>query len=430
MSAYDRGDAVAALSELDRLAECRGTESDIVSLDRAIIYLLASQPNSAIHELELTRRRLDYHAQIDVGEQTISALNDDSSVAWSGRNFERRMIDNLQILASLLQSDGESFALSSRGMAGVHADARDAGLSLEFAGLDTAEAGSGSAPAPFRYSANRMTAWLAATVRSERIHDAEVTDRMIQQVVVWQPSGAARIDDLQTLGTGAPQNHGTLQVLTLAGRISPWRSEPTIPTTAALLVADRILSATGDHSLPATTSPVLIARPVQRRYAPKFLTHVFVAGQPAKPSRILVDLNATAWDSWRVESDRQLARAVVRRVVKKGTIYGAKNALNVPKGSGTDMLLNVAGMFWESREQADLRQWNLLPAAVEVAQMKLPAGSHRVQLRVYAASRDAAGSPSDQLEIPVNIQNGQNTFVVCFRPYNRLVGVQSSITSE
>jgi hypothetical protein len=196
------------------------------------------------------------------------------------------------------------------------------------------------------------------------------------------------------------------------------------------LVADRILSATGDHSLPATTSPVLIARPVQRRYAPKFLTHVFVAGQPAKPSRILVDLNATAWDSWRVESDRQLARAVVRRVVKKGTIYGAKNALNVPKGSGTDMLLNVAGMFWESREQADLRQWNLLPAAVEVAQMKLPAGSHRVQLRVYAASRDAAGSPSDQLEIPVNIQNGQNTFVVCFRPYNRLVGVQSSTTSE
>lgn len=428
MSAYDHGDADAALSELERLAESRGTEPDILSLDRAIVYLLASQPNSTIHELELTRRRLDHRNQIDLGEQAVSALNDDSSVAWSGRKFEHRMIDNLQILASLLQDDGESFALASRGMGGVQADTRDFSGPQEKVGLDTAEAASKSVPAPVRYSANRMTAWLAAAVSSERIQDADLTDRLIQQVVAWQPSGAAEIGDLQTLGTGAPENYGTLQVVTLAGRISPWRSERAIPTTAALLVADRILSATGDHSLPATTSPVLIARPVDRRYAPRFLTHVVIAGQPARPGRMLVDLNATAWDSWLEERDQQLARAVVRRVVKKGTIYGAKNAFSVPKGSGTDMLLNLAGMFWESREQADLRQWNLLPAAVEVAQMRLPAGSHRVQLRVYAAGGDGTGHPSDQLEIPVNIQDGQNTFVVCFRPYDRLTGVQSCTT--
>ena len=83
-------------------------------------------------------------------------------------------------------------------------------------------------------------------------------------------------------------------------------------------------------------------------------------------------------------------------------------------------------MFWESREQADLRQWNLLPAAVEVAQLELPAGMHRVQLRVHAVNQDTLGPFSDQLEIPVTIEDGRNTFVLCFRPLGKLLGVQSN----
>ena len=426
ISAYDRGDAVSALLQLEHLAEKRGTEPDITSLDRAIVHLLAAQPDSTMRELKMTRRRLDHLEQIDLSEQTVSALNDDSFIAWSGRKFERRMVDNLQILASLLRNHDDSFALASRGMNGVHKDERDLNRSQETPESDKPETVSQSAPAPARYAANRMTTWLAAAVTSERIQEADATDRLIQEVAAWGPSGDAELEALQALGTRVSRNSGTLQVVTFAGRISPWESERAIPTTAALLVADRILSVTADHSLPATNSPVLMARPVHRCYTPKFLTHVLVAGRSASPGRVLVDLNAAAWDCWQTERDQQLARAVIRRVVKKGALYGAKNVLGIPKGSTTDLLLNLAGMFWESGEQADLRQWNLLPAAVEVAQMELPAGNHRVQLQVNSANQDTPGPPADQLEIPVTVEDGRNTFVVCFRPHDTLVGVQSS----
>jgi hypothetical protein len=90
------------------------------------------------------------------------------------------------------------------------------------------------------------------------------------------------------------------------------------------------------------------------------------------------------------------------------------------------MLLNLAGTIWESREKADIRQWNLLPAAVEVAQMELPAGQHTVQLVVHSTTVDNSTHPVDQLEIPVMIEDGRNTFIVCFRLQGKLIGVQSN----
>ncbi|MCH2201328.1 MAG: hypothetical protein MK102_05135 [Fuerstiella sp.] len=426
ISAYDRGEADEALSQLECLADRRDNEPDITSLNRAILYLLDFRPESAIRELEFSRKRLDYLQQVNVTEQAVSALNDDSSVAWIGHDFERRMVDNLQVIASLIQNDDDVFALASRGMNGVFADERILNRSRTAVESNESETVLQSDPVPARFAANRMTAWLAAASSSERILDADVTDRLMQQVAVWEPSGNTGTDALQTLGTRSSRDSGTLQVVTLAGRISRWKSKQIIPTTAALLLADRVLSVTSDNSLPPTNVPVRIARPVRQHYQPTFLTHISVAGEKPKRGRLLVDLNAAAWDAWQAGRDQQIARAVVRRVVKKGVVYGAGNALDVRGGSVADLLLNVAGLFWEAHEQADLRQWNLLPAAVEVVQMELPAGNHRVNLQVFPSNQQASGIPADQVELPVTIEDGRNTFVVCFRPYSRLAGVQCS----
>lgn len=434
--AYDRGDAAAADESLDRLSQRRDAEADIVELDRAVIDLMDARPEDSLQTLESLRKRLDYLQQTDLREQTAAALQDDLKIAWSGREFEQRMIDNLQILAALLQRDDDAYALASRGMQAVQADRLElqdsaqlppdtaAEMSAQEADDDSAD-NSPALPAPSRYTANQLTAWLAAAVHSERIRNADATDRLIRQAAAWHPSGQSPVSRLQTLGTGTRRNSGSLQVVVLAGRIASWQPERQMPTTAALLAADRILSATGDHSLPPTTSPVLIARPTQQQYQPMFSTKLLVDGFPEQSGTVLVDLNAAAWDSWEAGRDQQLARAVVRRVVKKGAVYGAKDALNVAKGSGTDLLLNVAGAFWESRERADVRHWTLLPAAIEVAQLELPVGEHRVTLQVHSATADADNPPSDQLELPVTIEDGQNTFVVCFRPQSRLVGVQT-----
>jgi len=425
-AAFDRGDTAEALEQFGHLAKQRDAEADILELNRAVVHLLAAKPDAAVSALETTRRQLEFLEQIALSEQAHAILEDDSSIAWAGREFERQMIDNLQVIASLLQNEDDTFALVSRGMEDVWQDQLELQLPLETLKQPEITAEAQTLPAPARHSANRMTAWLAAAVHSERIQDADVTDRLIQQVAVWDPSGNANAATLQTLGTHTASNSGTLQVITLAGRISPWQSERAIPTTAALLVADRILSLTGKHTLPPTTSPVLVARPVHKTFSPRYRTHVAVTHQLDQPSCLLVDLNAAAWDSWQADRDQQLARAVVRRVVKKGTVYGAKNALDVSRGSGADMLLNLAGAIWESREKADTRQWNLLPAAVEVAQMELPAGQHTVQLVVHSATVENSSHAVDQLEIPVMIEDGRNTFVVCFRLQGKLIGVQSN----
>ena len=425
-AAFDRGDTAEVLEQLDHLAEQRDAEPEIVELNRAVVHLLAAKPDATVSALETTRRQLEFLEQIALSEQVHAILGDASSIAWSGREFERQMIDNLQVIASLLQNEDDAFALASRGMEDVWQDQLELNLSLETLKQPETTAAAQTRPAPARQSANRMTAWLAAAVHSERIQDADVTDRLIQQVAVWDPSGAVDLATLQTLGTHTASNSGTLQVITLAGRISPWQSERAIPTTAALVMADRILSVIGKHTLPPMTSPVLVARPVHKTFSPRYQTHVAVPHQSDQPSRLLVDLNAAAWDSWLADRDQQLARAVVRRVVKKGTVYGAKNALDVSRGSGADMLLNLAGTIWESREKADTRQWNLLPAAVEVAQMELPAGQHTVQLVVHSTTVDNSTHPVDQLEIPVMIEDGRNTFVLCFRLQGKLIGVQSN----
>lgn len=445
MSAYDLGDTAAASAELDVLADQRHAEQDLIALDRAVLKLMEGQPDETIRVLETTRRRLEFLEQSDLREQTAAALKDDSAIAWSGREFEQRMVDNLQIVASLLQNDDDAFSLASRGMDGTHADRRelisqassnDDNLPDEFGSEKNDDSTASDNPTetdehpptipPARHAANRMTAWLAAAIHSERIQDADATDELIQQVAAWDPTGDNRVETLSTLGTRTERDSGTLQVVVFAGRISPWTSERAMPTSAALLAADRILSATGKHTLPPTTSPVLIGRPQDSCYAPKFVTQVSVGDAIPQPCELLVDLNAAAWDSWQAHRDKQLARAVVRRVVKKGTVYGTKNALHVSRGSTPDFLLNVAGSIWESREQADLRHWNLLPAAVEVTQFELPAGEHTVTLQVRSSTGGTDAAIADQLQLPVTIDNGRNTFVVCFQPQGKLQGVQSN----
>ena len=424
ISAYDRGEVDDALFQLERLADSGPGESNIVSLNRAILYLMDSRPESAVPELECTRKRLDHLKQIDVVERGISILDDDSFNAWTGQDFERRMVDNLQIIAGFLQNDDDSFALVSRGMNGVFTDERIVNPSWKSSDFTKSGTVRRAVAVPARFAANRMTAWLAAALTSERMMDADATDRLIKQVAAWEPAGHTDVDDLHTLGTRTSQNFGTLQVVTFADRISPRKSEQALPTTAALVVADRLLSVTGDHSLPPTIFPVLVDRPVSERYEPMFVTHMSVGSAESKSSRLLVDLNAAAWDAWQADRDQQLARAVVRRVVKKSAVYGARNALGVRNGSGADLLLNVGGMIWEAHERPDLRQWNLLPAAIEVAQMELPAGNHTVRLQVFPERQQSPGRPVDQVELPVMIEDGRNTFVVCFRPRNRLVGIQ------
>ena len=107
-----------------------------------------------------------------------------------------------------------------------------------------------------------LAAYLTAIVHSEKPTETAETERALQDVRLWNPQfSTASAGKLTPLGIQCRKTHGTLHVIVLAGVAPEWVSESCEPTSAALLIADQILSAQSKHSLPPTLFSVKIARP-------------------------------------------------------------------------------------------------------------------------------------------------------------------------
>ncbi|HEV3023135.1 MAG TPA: hypothetical protein VGX76_11740, partial [Pirellulales bacterium] len=115
---------------------------------------------------------------------------------------------------------------------------------------------------------------------------------------------------------------------------------------------------------------------------------------------------------------RIIAEAVVRRVVKKGVVLGAKEALGANQATLTSLALDVAGVAWEATEAADTRCWGLLPDKIQALRLELPAGRHQIGLHPQGAY-----GPGGRVEqATVTILDGRNTYLLANFPDGRLVG--------
>lgn len=442
---FDQGTPLDAIAAFDEAAQARGAELEIIAADRAIAALMAGDPSSSEEPLRKTRNRMDFLRQKDISEQTKAVVSDDKAVAWSGREFEQRMIDNLLILCSLMGNRQDAFAYASQAMEHVQNDQEllvdnmkgtSADQPVTTVGHSEQPAAVAHAMPAARYSPNAFSAYLHAAIRSENPMDRDLTTNSIQQIGFWSsvPAATTTTASLNTesgFGTLSPRGQGVVHVITFVGRVTDWTVERSVPTTSALLIADQILSAAGDHTLPPTVAPVQIARPVAAFSPQPQVTRARVIAPQASPitiSKTIVDLNKAARDSYLADRDQQIARAVARRVIKKGAVYAAKDQLAVDGGSGADLLLNLGGIAWEAIEKADTRHLQLLPARIEVLQLTLPAGEHQIALW-SAPAGDSVSAPANQnAQVPVVVDNGRNTFVLCFRPHGELAG--SILTSD
>ena len=440
ISRFDQGTPLEAIEAFDDAAEVRGAEHEIIAADRAIAMLMSGDSAACETALRKTREEMDFLRQRDVRERTVAVITDDKAIAWSGREFERRMVDNLLILSSLVGDRQDAFAYANQAMEHVYDDQSalrgptTTGQAIKSVGYS--EPPSTVPTPPARYSPNALSAYLHAAIRSENPMDRDLAINAIRQVSFWNQARAASTaaeqqDAESAFGTMSEQGQGVLHVVTLVGRVTDWTQERSMPTTLALLIADQILSAVGDHSLPPTVAPVLIARPASELSGHPLVTAAGMADAPSQQgivSKTLVDLNAAAFDSYMADRDEQLARAVARRVIKKGAIYAAKDQLSVSGGSGADLLLSLGGIAWEATEKADTRHLQLLPERIEILQMKLPAGVHQIDLWSTPRSQKALTSAQRAIRVPVTIDDGRNTFIVCFRPHSDFVG--SVLTSD
>ncbi len=405
--AFHDGDLPTAERLLAEALKKRDGDQDVLKLEQAMLRLAAGQPAEAEQLLREVRDQFDYLEQDSVSEKTLSMLADDQQRAYAGEDYEKVLLLAMLALSNLMHDAGDAEAYSLQ--------VADKQQQLIEAALEP----DGTNPKA-SYQQVALGPYLRATLREETHRDYDDAARQRAMVVSWQPGFRPGAADLEraTHGRHSAPGHGVVYVFALVGR-GPCKEEVAEePSSAALLIADRILSATSSQTLPPTIAAIKVPRVVA---AVNAVQHVGVSvnGQSAGQTETITDVSQMALSQFEATYPHLMARAVVRRVVKKGVVYGTKEALGVNKGSLESLPFDAAGVVWEAMERADTRCWGLLPEKIQVARLELPVGRHT--LSCHALDRIARVIGPSQ-RIAVDVQDGRNTYVLVNYPGTRLVG--------
>lgn len=398
---YFAGDATGAQVTIDKYAKKYKREANVLQLDRATVLLSEGSPQEAEKILRCVRDRFDELEGKDIAEGALAMLTDDQHLAYSGEDYEKVLVRTYLALANLL-GDGQD--------AGAYA--------LQVAEkqqqiVETCKETDGANPKQ-NYKQVAVGAYIQGMLREATHANYDDAARAIEQVCHWEPSFASGQQDLQRVREGrhsAPGN-GVVYVFALVGR-GPYKEERLeIPTTAALLVADRIVTFTGKHSLPPTVAPIKVPCVVQPINAVR-MVRVEVDGAARGRTETITDVGRLAVEQAEAMFPYVLGRAIARRALKKAVVYGAKEAIHTEDNFLAELAFDIGGVVWESAESADTRCWGLLPEKIQVLRLELPAGTH--VLSVHPANE--AGIVIGPVESTVlQVEDGRNTYVLANFP--------------
>ncbi|MDA1164449.1 MAG: hypothetical protein O3B13_15255, partial [Planctomycetota bacterium] len=366
-SAFYSGRIEQAESIVEREISSRQSNVDALKLNRAILQLADGRPRDAERTLREVRDRFDHLEQKDVSESILSTVSDDNRLAYSGEDYEKVLVRCFLALSNLM-ADGEDASAYALQVG-------DKQRQIIFA--------EGESPGDnprLAYKRVALGAYIHGAIQEATHTNYDEAMRAIQLVASWEPSFKEANDDLQRVTSGhhSKAGNGVLYVFTMVGR-GPYKEERSeTPTSSALLIADRILTATSKYSLPPTIAPIKV--PVVVR-SPNRIDSVLVETGDgiSGVTRTITDVGQLAVDQYAAIFPRVMARAVVRRVVKKGAIYATKAAANIDDPLAS-FAMDAVGVAWEASESADTRCWGLLPDRIQVTRLELPAGEHVVKL--------------------------------------------------
>jgi hypothetical protein len=221
-----------------------------------------------------------------------------------------------------------------------------------------------------------------------------------------------------THGQHSQRGNGVLYVFALTGRGPYKREVAEVPSSAALLVAGEIVSAVGNQTVPPNVAPVKVPQLVAHANPIQFVG-VSIENRPVGRTDTITDVTQLASQQYEAIYPQIVGRAVARRILKKGIIYGAKEASGMNKGSLLGLAADLAGIAWEATESADTRCWGLLPDKIQVLRIELPAGQHDIGLCALNVQGAPIGSVTTQR---IRIADSRNTYLLASFPDNRLVG--------
>lgn len=404
----DRADQ--ALTKVNREIARDSSDVDVLKLDRAILELTDGRAADAERTLREVRDRFDYLEQKDASEAVISALTDDNRLAYAGEDYEKVLIRCFLALSNLMH-DGQD--------AGAYAlQVGEKQQQIIQAGKDD----SGENP-KLAYKRVAFGAYLHASLREPFPTRYDEAASSIRKVASWEPEFPFLEEDVERItgGVHSKPGNGVLYVIALVGR-GPYKEERfEEPTSTALLIADRILSATSKHSLPPTIAPIRLPIVARSQNAIAGID-VSVDGEYRDRAETITDIGRMAVEQYEAVLPRVMARAVVRRVVKKGAIYATKEIANVDDPLA-ELALDAVGVAWEATETADTRCWGLLPDHIDVLRLELTAGEHAIDLEPVTSTRSGGTRVRGKSTTrSVTIRDGQNTYLLATFPDMAAVG--------
>lgn len=398
------GHTVAAAEELEKHLPKRKSERDVVALDLAMVRLFSGEPRAAEQLLRDVRDHFDYLEQKDVTESTRAMLTDDRARGYAGEDYEKVLVRAILVLANLMADGQDALAYSHQ----VNAKQDEI--------IETGVGHDEDNP-KLAYQRLALGAYLHGILRESTHANYDDAERSYAQVVSWEPNfrfGPADFERAR-VGRHSDRGNGVVYIFTFVGR-GPYKVQAVeTPTSQAVLIADRILSVVGDHTLPPTLAPIQVPV-IAVAHHPVSTIHVRVDERDFGTTETIADISRLAVQQHSTLFPYIVGRAVARRVVKKAAVYAAKNQLHAD--ALTSLALDAAGVAWEAMEVADTRCWGLLPDKIQVLRVELPAGKHRIAMQPLLGSPGPRSSHS----LDVAVDDGRDTFVLAYFPDGNLAG--------
>ncbi len=403
--AFYTNDLSHAHTQLAKLAAKPKGDKNVIELDLAIVDLLQGDAAAAEQRLRSMRDQLDHLEQKSLAEAAASYLTDDQRRAYSGEDYEKILVRVFLTLASLMQdgTDAESYSLQTLAK---QEELRNQAVSRWGENI------------PESYCVPAFAPYLRGVIREASLSNYDDAVRSYANAAQLLPESTFLLADLEraTNGVHSSPGHGVVYVIAMVGR-GPYKVEVSEQATQeALLIADRLISAVGEYSVPPTLAPIKIARIVSPP-KPFDLVGVEIDGRPVAATLPISDLHKLATETYEAKLPEIMARTVARRVIKKGAVYAAKEQLEV-NSSIASLAMDAAGVLWEATESADTRCWGLLPREIQVLRVELPKGQHSLHLEPIVGGRPVARGANCQ----VNVSDGRNTYVISYWPESQPIG--------
>ncbi len=404
---YYSGDIDKSAKTIDQLIAKEDKDVDVLKLDRAIVELTAGHPERAEQTLRQVRDRMEYLEQEDAGEQILSMVRDDQSISWSGDDYEKVLVRTFLAISNLMNGGDDAGAYALQ----VDEKQNEIIAKIEQKRHPDQE--------ELDFKRVALGPYLHAAMIEERHSNYDDIERSRLKVVSWEEEFRDGKDDLERArhGRHSEPGNGVAYIFCLVGR-GPHKVEANeIPTQISMLIVDQILSEVLEQTLTPTVAPVKI--PIVNP-GESVISNVGVSvdGDDVGTTSTITDVSQFAVQQSEANRDEILARAVVRRTLKKAAAYAIKDQVNAEKSPAADIALTLAGIAWEATENADTRCWGLLPDQIQVLRVELPAGEHQLELKPLQGGKKVG----QQETLSVQIDDGRNTYLLATIPDTEFVG--------